>query len=85
MRELKWLMLFCLTLSLFVLLANGKAKTTKKLALGSLSPLDLESARFDGDILFDLSWPGSEAKEQDLKVLLCRHIGSRVRMLYAKK
>ena len=69
---MKELILFCLALSLLVFLANGKAakSTTTKISLGSLSPLDLESARFDGDILFDLSWPGSEAREQDLQVLL---------------
>ena len=63
------LLLFVLTLSALVTFSNGKTKsTTSKLSLGSLSSLDLDSARFDGDILFDLAWPGSEAKEQALQV-----------------
>ena len=30
--------------------------------------MDLESAGFDGDILFDIEWPGIEAKDQALQV-----------------
>lgn len=70
MRVLE-LLLFFLTLSALVIFSYGRTKSTaSKLSLGSLSSLDLDSARFDGDILFDLAWPGSEAKEQALQVQL---------------
>lgn len=63
------LILLYLCLSLCPLLTYGKAKTVQpKLSFGSLTPVDLEGARLDGDILFDISWPGSEAKEDALKV-----------------
>ena len=65
------LFLFFLTLAVLIIFSSGKTKsTTSKLSLGSLSSLDLDSARFDGDILFDLAWPGSEAKKQALQVQL---------------
>lgn len=70
MRDFEFQLLF-LTLSALVIFSNGKTKSsTSKLSLGSLSSLDLDSARFDGDILFDLAWPGSEAKEAALQVQL---------------
>ena len=71
MREFKLLAIF-LTLSLLATISTGKTKTTttSKMSLGSLSSLDLDSARFDGDILFDLAWPGKEAKEQAMQVEL---------------
>ena len=66
MRALRQLLL----VSLLVSFSNGKTKSaTSKLSLGSLSSVDLDGAGFDGDILFDLSWPGSEAKQQALQVL----------------
>lgn len=70
MKALRLLLLF-VTLSLLVLFSHGKTKSTApKLSFGSLSRLDLEAAHIDGDVLFDLSWPGSEAKEQGLQVQL---------------
>ena len=67
---MKSLLLF-FHLSLLAIFSNGETKTTtgaQKLSLGQLSTLDLESARFDGDLLFDIEWPGIEAKEQALQV-----------------
>lgn len=61
-----------LHVSLLVVLSSGKTKSSaggQKLAFGQLSTVDLESASFDGDILFDIEWPGIEAKEQELQVL----------------
>ena len=60
-----------LHLSLVVILADGKSKSTtggQKLTFGQLSTMDLESVGFDGDILFDMEWPGAEAKEQAIEV-----------------
>ena len=64
-----------LHLSLLVILSHGKTKSTsgsggsgQKLSFGQLSTMDLESVGFDGDILFDIEWPGLEAKEQAIQV-----------------
>ena len=60
-----------LHLSLVVILADGKSKSStggQKLTFGQLSTMDLESMGFDGDILFDMEWPGAEAKEQAIQV-----------------
>ena len=60
-----------LHLSLFVFLSDGKSKSTtggQKLSFRQLSTMDLESVGFDGDILFDIEWPGIEAKEQAIQV-----------------
>lgn len=70
-------LLLTLHLSLLVILSNGKSKSGsnpggQKLSFGQLSTIDLESAGFDGDILFDIEWPGIEAKEQALQVQCCR-------------
>lgn len=60
-----------LQLSVLVVLSNGKAKSStggQKLSIGQLATMDLESVGFDGDILFDIEWPGVEAKEQAIEV-----------------
>ena len=71
-----------LHLSLVVILADGKSKSStggQKLTFAQLSTMDLESVGFDGDILFDMEWPGAEAKEQAIQVqhlcyLMCVNI-----------
>jgi hypothetical protein len=59
---------FVLHLSLVVILADGKSKSSQKLSFGQLSTMDLESVGLDGDILFDIEWPGAQAKEQAIQV-----------------